>query len=587
MTNDPRKTDNQQEPIKDKPARDPGEMLKVKFDPDNYDPTLDPDNPEFDNEKFKQTFAQAREAIKEALDKQEEFAAAIVEQMNTNPVLQSYLQAAAKLQESIAEELKKQLPGIDLSIDSINVDGIIMPAKDLIKQLATYNLEVPPELRNILNETADAARRESAIIEEVKELEPYIQKELKKKKYGGRDLDTLWDEAETTNGGSFGSPAPSSLFSQAIKAARIAKARDKASYEAKAVPQLFDKQYLSLYNGTASNELLMLAVKQIKYKGDYIQQTPAGNIITIEKFEELQTAWSTFTRKVLDASLIYLADANFYRDKNDNIVITVKLPLKEFGEVCGQNFTPATTETPEERRKESERIKDRLKHFKEQLRKSLHDISCTTWTGEETRGTNKGDYKEMRIISSHSIQKGIITINFDVEAARYFINSHIMTYPTALFKIDNRDSNSYMIGRKLAMQNGMNNNIISGTNTAIKVKTLLEATPDIISYEALTKGDNRNWKQKIKLPLERALNKNKEIGVIEKWEYRDTKTGRKYSAAQVDNFTWDQYNKLTIDFIMNLSEDQKERQREIIKQSMQRQEEKPVKKSPGRPRKKE
>lgn len=241
MTNDPRKDpagpDDQerQEPIKDKPAEDPGEMLEVKIDPGNYDPTLDPNNPEFDNEKFNQSFSRAREALKEALVKQGEFAAAIAEQMNTNPVLQSYLQAASKLQENIAEELKKQLPGIDLDVDLINVDGITMPAQEVIKRLATYTFKIPPELRNIINETADEARRESAIIKEVEGLEPYLAKELKKKKYGGRDLDTLWDEAETTEGGSFGNPAPGSLFLQAIKAARAARDRAEEKEQLPAV----------------------------------------------------------------------------------------------------------------------------------------------------------------------------------------------------------------------------------------------------------------------------------------------------------------------------------------------------------------
>ena len=55
---------------------------------------------------------------------------------------------------------------------------------------------------------------------------------------------------------------------------------------------------------------------------------------------------------------------------------------------------------------------------------------------------NKGDYKEMRIISSHSISKGLIRINFDIDAAAYFVNAYMMQFPTALLKHDNKKHNA-------------------------------------------------------------------------------------------------------------------------------------------------
>ena len=85
----------------------------------------------------------------------------------------------------------------------------------------------------------------------------------------------------------------------------------------------------------------------------------------------------------------------------------------------------------------------------QKIRRDLHDLASILWTGEETKGRNKGDYKEMRIISSHSIRNGNIKINFDIDAAAYLTNAYMMNYPTALLKIDNRKPNAYEIGRKI------------------------------------------------------------------------------------------------------------------------------------------
>lgn len=326
---------------------------------------------------------------------------------------------------------------------------------------------------------------------------------------------------------------------------------------------LLANAYLPMLNGSPSNELMQITTKGLRPDGftkNATITTKDGHKITIERFDKLQGLLSTPAKKILDTALLYLTSGNFYRGKRSSITPTVEIPLIEYGEACGYQLTPQKMDTPEEQAKENRRVNERIKDLKKNVRRDLRDISSIVWSGEETRGRNKGDYKEMRIISSHSISKGLIRVNFDVEAAAYFVNAYIMQYPTALLKHDNRKPNAYVLGRKLAFHNSNDQNRTAGTDSTLSVKSLLAAAPEIPTIDDIKARGQRNWKDKIKKPLEIALDENISVGLISKWEYRDPRTtGHTYTAETAQPLTWTQYNRLMIDFVMIDAPEQAER----------------------------
>lgn len=325
---------------------------------------------------------------------------------------------------------------------------------------------------------------------------------------------------------------------------------------------LLASAYLPMLNGAPANELMQITTKGLHPDGftkNATITTKDGHKITIERFDKLQGLLSTSAKKILDTALLYLTSGNFYRGKRSSITPTVEIPLIEYGEACGYQLTPQTMATPEEQAKENRRVNERIKDLKKNVRRDLRDISSILWTGEETRGRNKGDYKEMRIISSHSISKWLIRINFDVEAAAYFVNAYIMQYPTALLKHDNRKPNAYVIGRKMAFHNSNDQNRAAGTDSTLSVKSLLAAAPEIPTIDDIKARGQRNWKDKIKKPLEIALDENISVGLISKWEYRDPKTSNTYTAETAQPLTWTQYTRLMIDFVMIDAPEQTER----------------------------
>lgn len=325
---------------------------------------------------------------------------------------------------------------------------------------------------------------------------------------------------------------------------------------------LLASNYLPMLNGAPSNELMQLTKKDFHPDGftkNATYTTKDGHKITIERFDKLQGILSTSAKKILDTALLYLTSGNFYRGSRANIMPTVEIPLKEYGEANGYQLTPQIMATPAEQTAENKRVNERVKELKKTLRRDLRDISSILWTGEETRGRNKGDYKEMRIISSHGISKGLIRINFDIDAAAYFVNSYIMQYPTALLKHDNRKPNAYIIGRKIAFHNSNDQNRAAGTDCTLSVNSLLASTPDIPTMDDIKARGQRNWKDKIKKPLEIALDENVSIGLLSKWEYRDPKTGTTYNPDTAQPLTWTQYSRLKVDFSMIDAPEQAER----------------------------
>ena len=350
---------------------------------------------------------------------------------------------------------------------------------------------------------------------------------------------------------------------------------------------LLTSRFLPMVTGTANALFSELSVKYVKYdkrtkKAEF--DTGHGKLI-ITDFDKLQGALSTSAKKIMDTGLLYLTKHNFYRGNSVNP--TVEIPLTEYGEANGYHVIPGKMATPEEQAAEDKRVASRLKDLKKSIRRDLDDLQAIGATFTETRGANRGDYANMRIISSHSIRRGLIRINFDIDAARYFIKANMTQFPTALLLHDNHRPNSYAIGRKISAHNAMDNNWIMGTDSTLSVKTLLKVAPEIPTIADLEKRKARNWKDKIKKPLEVALDDNVAVGYLSRWEYRDPATGTTYSKETAQALTWAQYERLVIDFVVINPPDQTARRaaRLAAKQERAAQAGTPPKKR-GRPRKK-
>ena len=121
------------------------------------------------------------------------------------------------------------------------------------------------------------------------------------------------------------------------------------------------------------------------------------------------------------------------------------------------------------------------------------------------------------------LYNGDIKIAFSPELANYLVERNLITqYPTKLLGISGRQPTAYFIGRKLAEHYNIDNNINRGTNDRISIPALLKVT-DLPSYEEVQKKDRGHWVERIKEPLERALDVLTAEGVLKDWKYTHAK----------------------------------------------------------------
>ena len=358
-----------------------------------------------------------------------------------------------------------------------------------------------------------------------------------------------------------------------------------------------DADFLPLFNTNLTNELMRITARDFEAanrKETIAYYTDAkGRKYTIDQFGELIGNIDTSTKKILDAAMMYLTDQHYFRGGINNINPTVSIPLIEYGEANGYTLTAAKMDTKEEQERENRRTKERKIALRKQIRKDLADLEKIKGTAERTRGEKAGEYIEMRIISSHSVINDVIRVNFDIDFARFIVNEYEMQFPTVLFRIDNRKPNTYSIGRKLALHNSMDSNYYAGTDCTLSVKALLSEAPEIPTMQELREGKQRNWKNKIKRPLEKSLNELIETyPMLSRWEYRDPKTSTRYTAEEAQALTWDEYKRLMIDWTMkNQPPGQAERRARRLQEKQEAQKaatnaDKKRTKKRGRPRKK-
>lgn len=366
--------------------------------------------------------------------------------------------------------------------------------------------------------------------------------------------------------------------------AQVSDIIDKLLSDPVPTSQLLLQRYLPMLNGYPTNDLMAMSTTRLEADGftGRATFTKGGHTITVKDFNQLVGAIGTSAKKVMDTGVAYLTASNYYR--TDRVNPTATIDLMDYWRAQKLHVDPLPMDTEEEQRKEQSRVAETVKKLKQGLKADLENLKRLEWEGQGT-GRNRGDFAKYSFISSYRVRGTTLILNFDIEIARYLVQSYQMQWPPALLLHDNRDPNSYAIGRKLALHHSMDNNAAVGTDCTISVKSLLAEAPDISTIEELRAKGQRNWKRLIKEKLEAALNKNITTApLLKRWEYRSPSTGATYTPAAASGLSWEEYYTLMVDFVMAEEPDQTARRaaRDAEKAAAAQE---PPKKKRGRPRK--
>lgn len=280
----------------------------------------------------------------------------------------------------------------------------------------------------------------------------------------------------------------------------------------------------------------------------------------IEKANELAVAGGINVHKLLSVGIGEFARINNIGGDNPNSSITygVAIPLKGYATKLGYKVTPQLPAgtTPEERSAEKSRADNVLKRARKKIKEDLKLLSSLRLSWEEKVKGKSSDFISYAIVGSTAIRNGYIYMVFDPLFAEYLLRLPMTQYAEALLKIDARNPNAYLIGYKMILHFFIDNNQRGGTAQQLKVKTLLKETnlPDI----STVRKQRKNWEERIKEPLENALDTLYSTGIISEWYYSKSK-GEQLTDEEATRFTYESWAETNIHFILRNAPDQTER----------------------------
>ena len=293
--------------------------------------------------------------------------------------------------------------------------------------------------------------------------------------------------------------------------------------------------YYPMVQGEATSRLAMSATRNMAINpitGDAVIEDE-GFRAFFEGYDGLKIGLTVGAQKLLSTAALYLTQNNHYRpEESARIETEVQIPLISYARLLGYPVDERETATPEEAEKEKRRIKNLMKDVRGKINDQLDVLYSLSLSWSEKKG-RVSDYQDVRLLQRKGVKRGMISIQFSDDIARYLLCSYVMQYPEALLSIDERSPRAYRVGYKLAYHSSVRRNIERGTADIISVSALLDACGDIPDFDEVQKTDRGHWENRIKTPLETALDSCVRAGVLDGWEYCGAKKA-KLSDSEVD-----------------------------------------------------
>jgi len=252
-------------------------------------------------------------------------------------------------------------------------------------------------------------------------------------------------------------------------------------------------------------------------------------IVYLREYDSLIRGLDISEQKLFDMGMIILTEQNKYRQKDPNrINPSIAFPLREYMENCAIPLT--------------------ISSIKETRDKVNADLEVLYNLSMEFKKPNaKRPFAACRIISARGVVKNsIIKMNFDIDFAKYLLNSCITMYPMRLLQVDERDGYAYYIGRQLLLHYSMDSNWKAGTHNILSMKALMAKMPNLPSEAEFNTEKDRRYIQRIQEPMVNGLKKLAEMGILT-WRYCKAKKDD-YTKEEWARFDFDMFKDSYITF---------------------------------------
>lgn len=296
--------------------------------------------------------------------------------------------------------------------------------------------------------------------------------------------------------------------------------------------------YLPMTHGRPTDALAFMRRRNVK-------EDPISELATLQTRDGVTITYPTAETWGVGADQLFSTALAVFTGQNDfrhpqNMRREITIPLADYAVLIGKDVN-----NPDKKK-----AKSNLDNARKRVKKELETIQkqSITWT-ETVKGKPK-NFVSINLVSAVGITNGQIHIALTPEIAEYFASRNTITMlPTSLLPLDpQRDKNAYQLGRKLAEHYSMDPNVERGTNTIISVQAALAAT-DLPSFEEVQATDRGHWAERIKEPLEAALDRITGAGqYLKDWKYTHAK-GEELTDSEAANIsTYQDFEKLYLVF---------------------------------------
>jgi hypothetical protein len=312
--------------------------------------------------------------------------------------------------------------------------------------------------------------------------------------------------------------APEELRNEHIKAVRQLVKR-VWKYHQQELLKNDRSKYRTIQQGKATNQLartdFRVKPEQLSLFGNAVIEKN-GFKVFIDQFNQLKNGVRPTAQQLLDALLIEATESSKSPEESEDTLVT--LPLKKYMQIRG--------------------LSDE-KHARSQVKEDLDSLAKLRIYFAE-----KNNNYDFPICGGKGIVRGVITIRFDKDFFKLYRSYPVMAYHEELLKINLRaNPYSLRLGRRILEHKNMN--IGKSNENIMRVATLLDAIPEMPSYEEL--GEAGQVRKRIIDPFERDMNYFEKANMFT-WHYcgkngaemSEPTTRREFEESLI-KFTWLDY----------------------------------------------
>lgn len=230
--------------------------------------------------------------------------------------------------------------------------------------------------------------------------------------------------------------------------------------------------------------------------------------VVVMNYSKQQTSIGINVHKLLTYAIIQFT-SRFNEPPADKIY-EVAFSIDDYIRITGGQI-PADRE--QRRRKRNE--------MQKRLRRELFLLQAIRLTS-----TNGNDFESINIVNRVSVKNGIVTIEFFRSFAEYLLKQPKTIIHPQLLKINARSRTAYAVGLKCMEHYWMNKRRNSSAGNRLRIRNILRYSP-LPDYETVAKN-GKSWRERIRHPLEKALDELVAAGIFLYWHYADP--------AQITNF---------------------------------------------------